>query len=324
MWSGSDGLFAGQPADNASKTTSQLTQGKSSNQRSANTRERLGQITPPDDDLSAKYPDDEEEAEQARTTSASKSQRARNAANSRHAKKKARKDSGTTVKSDDNEMETGDKGDVEEKREKYREKNRVAAAKCRAKKKENVDAQEESHRGLSAYNTFLRHTEQSLRDELTFWRTKALQHTDCGCSAVQNYNLGKAHELSISSQMGGVGDMAMGVDGTSPDGTGSMMSPPDSDPSSSMRTHSLQQSHGSFANSSPSIAPNAIGDVNNTGRQEMYQMQQQQQPQSRFAFAPAQTTATIPQHSYQCGPGTPADDSSMQAFFQGQERFGGD
>ncbi|EMC98379.1 hypothetical protein BAUCODRAFT_43157, partial [Baudoinia panamericana UAMH 10762] len=65
----------------------------------------------------------------------------------------------------------------EGKREQYREKNRLAAAKCRAKKKENVDVLEKQHRELNAQNTALRFQERQLRDELSHLRTMALHHT---------------------------------------------------------------------------------------------------------------------------------------------------
>ncbi|KAF4551109.1 Basic leucine zipper (bZIP) transcription factor atfB-like protein [Elsinoe fawcettii] len=89
-----------------------------------------------------------------------------------------------------------------DKKDKYREKNRVAAAKCRAKKKEHVDGLEENHRTQSMLNALLKQTEQNLRDELSFWRTQALQHAFCDCSAVQEYNLKKARALAADKNFG--------------------------------------------------------------------------------------------------------------------------
>jgi hypothetical protein len=88
------------------------------------------------------------------------------------------------------------------KKEKYREKNRVAAAKCRAKKKEHTDHLEDDHRTQNALNTALKQTEKSLRDELSFWRTQALQHTFCDCHSIQNYNLQKAQSMTAGKQFG--------------------------------------------------------------------------------------------------------------------------
>lgn len=90
-----------------------------------------------------------------------------------------------------------------DKKDKYREKNRVAAAKCRAKKKEHVDGLEENHRAQSMLNSLLKQTEQNLRDELSYWRTQALQHAFCDCHAVQDYNLKKARALAADKDFGG-------------------------------------------------------------------------------------------------------------------------
>ncbi|PNS17623.1 Transcription factor atf1 [Sphaceloma murrayae] len=89
-----------------------------------------------------------------------------------------------------------------DKKDKYREKNRVAAAKCRAKKKEATDGLEENHRTQSMLNALLKQTEQNLRDELSFWRTQALQHAFCDCAAVQDYNMKKARALAADNKFG--------------------------------------------------------------------------------------------------------------------------
>lgn len=91
-----------------------------------------------------------------------------------------------------------------DKRDKYREKNRVAAAKCRAKKKDHVDGLEDNHRTQSMLNALLKQTEQSLRDELSFWRTQALQHGFCDCHSIQDYNLRKARALAANQDFGSV------------------------------------------------------------------------------------------------------------------------
>ncbi|GAM89060.1 hypothetical protein ANO11243_070940 [Dothideomycetidae sp. 11243] len=94
-----------------------------------------------------------------------------------------------------------------DKRDKYREKNRVAAAKCRAKKKEHIDGLEDNHRTQSMLNALLKQTEQNLRDELSFWRTQALQHGFCECHAIQDYNLRKARAIAVDRDFGNVDDM---------------------------------------------------------------------------------------------------------------------
>ena len=100
------------------------------------------------------------------------------------------------------ESRTSDDGVAGDKKDKYREKNRVAAAKCRAKKKEHTDSLEDTYRTQSAMNTALKQTEKSLRDELSYWRTQALQHTFCSCHPIQEYNLRKAQSMAFGANYG--------------------------------------------------------------------------------------------------------------------------
>lgn len=125
-------------------------------------------------------------------------------------RKRARDNAWAAVKSEsEGSVEEGD-----EKKEKYREKNRVAAAKCRAKKKENTDHLEETHRAQSMLNTALRATEQSLRDELSYCRTQALQHSFCACSPLQDYNMRKAQNMASGSAFGSRGYRNVGPAGS--------------------------------------------------------------------------------------------------------------
>lgn len=170
-------------------------------QQRGSAKQQFGQITPPDDSMSEFPPKPTaaetavaEAAERARTD---KSERARNAANQRHAKtKKMRKDSqeSNPVDSDDGEGETG------EKKEKYREKNRLAAAKCRAKKKENIEDIDVKHRKLSAMNSSLKKQVQDLRGELTGLRTHALNHQDCNCQ-ISRYNINQAKRVALGAEV---------------------------------------------------------------------------------------------------------------------------
>ncbi|KAI6807617.1 hypothetical protein KC332_g13310 [Hortaea werneckii] len=161
--------------------------------------QRFGQITPPDDTVPAVQTGRKSSASSQglSTPKMDKSQRARNAAIQRHAKSKKLREAALRKDSADPDAEGSD-DDVEDKREKYREKNRVAAAKCRAKKKENVDDLEDRHRELSANNNFMKRQERELRNHLTQLRTLALQHNkeSCQCSTLHNYNTRKASEVA--------------------------------------------------------------------------------------------------------------------------------
>ncbi|OQN95333.1 hypothetical protein B0A48_18768 [Cryoendolithus antarcticus] len=161
---------------------------------------KYGQVTPPDDSSSEAASDSKTQTvarilseERGRND---KSERARNAAMQRHSKstkqRRGSQVSRTSCPSND------DEGNC--KKEKCREKNRLAAAKCRAKKKDNIEGIEDRHRNLSAMNSALKKQVQDLRGELANMRTHALDHQGCSCR-IAKYNVNQAQKV------------AMGVDG---------------------------------------------------------------------------------------------------------------
>ncbi|KAJ9618982.1 hypothetical protein H2203_008798 [Taxawa tesnikishii (nom. ined.)] len=172
--------------------------------KSGTVSEQFGQITPPDEHVSdqfAKPPRKRSTLDSGYGTMLESDMTMSGMGDRKQSSsgpsKRARKDSRISpVESED----MGFEGD--DRREKYREKNRVAAAKCRAKKKEHVDLLEENHRTQSVLNAALKSTEKGLRDELSFWRTQALQHTFCNCRPIQEYNLRKAQNLAAEGGFG--------------------------------------------------------------------------------------------------------------------------
>ncbi|KAK4505647.1 hypothetical protein PRZ48_003612 [Zasmidium cellare] len=153
-------------------------------------------VTPPDSSTSKLLPSTHSAhdipSHSAQSTMSAKSERARHAANQRHSRgKRTKRDS--LGKAEDPEQAE----EVEDKKEQYRLKNRIAASKCRMKKKENTSSLEESARAASAENTRLRAEERSLRDLLSSMRDQALAHdpSSCNCQAVHLYNRRKAEEL---------------------------------------------------------------------------------------------------------------------------------
>lgn len=166
--------------------------------RSDSVAEKHGQVTPPDSTpprvsgrkSSTVY------SQSSKSTKPSKSERARHAANQRHAKSKQAPPARESSLSADVEE---DEEDAEIRKEKYREKNRIAAAKCRAKKKDNTDGLEEQYRDLQASHNFLTREARKLRDEYSTLRTLALQHAPdtpgCGCSQIYTYNQCQAGEV---------------------------------------------------------------------------------------------------------------------------------
>jgi len=162
--------------------------------RSTTVAQQFGQITPLDDDivtrgmldvaldqesqLSVMSVEDAvapcSETPSSKAGMSSRSERARNAANHRHSKSKPVKRE--SLSAGDEVSEPDENGQTDHKREKYREKNRVAAAKCRAKKKTNSDHLEGSARDTERENTRLKLEERKLRDELTRLKEASLAH----------------------------------------------------------------------------------------------------------------------------------------------------
>jgi hypothetical protein len=117
---------------------------------------------------------------------------ARYAANVRHGNAKRSREEGmgsNSAESDGVESRFGD----EKKR--YREKNRLAAARCREKKKGNTEDIVMKHHKLSIMNSMLKEQVQNLRSELTDLRTHALNHQDCNCPITQ-YNINQARTFA--------------------------------------------------------------------------------------------------------------------------------
>lgn len=73
------------------------------------------------------------------------------------------------------------------RRSKFLERNRVAASKCRQKKKEWTQNLETKARDLQRHNNELRMIVDSCKEEILFLKGEMLKHTACGCSTIQDY-----------------------------------------------------------------------------------------------------------------------------------------
>jgi hypothetical protein len=96
--------------------------------------------------------------------------------------RKPRKNSKITPESDDLDGEEG-----EDKREKFLERNRVAASKCRQKKKAWTNDLEERARELTSQRHMLTTHVAMLRNELLELKCKCLEHTSCDCEQIREY-----------------------------------------------------------------------------------------------------------------------------------------
>ncbi len=90
----------------------------------------------------------------------------------------------------------GSTADGEEKRGQFLERNRVAASKCRQKKKEWTSGLEQRARELQASKTSLALLVSSLREELLYLKGEALRHVTCDCNSVRE-SLARHAEASL-------------------------------------------------------------------------------------------------------------------------------
>ncbi|KAH9903959.1 hypothetical protein F4778DRAFT_733382 [Xylariomycetidae sp. FL2044] len=87
------------------------------------------------------------------------------------------------------------KGSCDSKNRRERERNRVAANKCRQKAKRNVAALEQRRNDLAQRHTFLVDQAESLRQCVLQLKNEILQHSHCNSEVIQNYITKAAHEV---------------------------------------------------------------------------------------------------------------------------------
>lgn len=156
--------------------------------------ERFGMVTPPDGTTAAV--ESRPSIPQASTWSSTndKSEKARKAANKRHSKDKSRRMSMAAAETDqciEGEVET------EEKKEHYREKNKIAAAKCRNKKRRLNDEIETQARDLESANKTLKAELMDLRNVMILLKDQILRHSpqDCNCKPLHEYSMAQATRM---------------------------------------------------------------------------------------------------------------------------------
>jgi len=130
------------------------------------------------------------------------------------------------------------------KRSKFLERNRVAASKCRQKKKEWTSNLEVRARDLQTSKNRLTVMVGSLKEEILFLKGELLKHSSCGCTAIRDYlnrevasmsqpvydrgHLAKrasAASTASSGEISTVGDDAVSCKGTVADDDGTTTSP---------------------------------------------------------------------------------------------------
>lgn len=180
----------------------------------SNARSQHGQVTPPDD-LSPKsmetkptFPDDEHtdipvKIEPQKTDN--KRKRSDKASNGTSSRKRGRK---SVVTVQEEELDPEEKA----KRDQFLERNRVAAHKCRQKKKEWVTKLDEEVRELSSRNKYLRAETDLLNNALFEMKNLIFQHTDCHFAPIDDFIAGEAERLSMKTRI--ASDLSMPMHGT--------------------------------------------------------------------------------------------------------------
>ncbi len=223
--------------------------------RSENASQNFGQITPPDDltpvfKTNAAAVADDSTQSQEEIAKLNRAQRARNAANKRHSKSKKRKDSPLD---DTSKVDGSDEDDPSKSTNIQREKNRIAAAKCRAKKKQTSEEMQDVHREGSRAHTYLSREVRELRDQKAFLRNVLLMHEPgvCQCDAIHRFNMAQAQQMAM-----GVGAMIPQVMSPS-QGSVSSMATPASDMFAERRYPMMENApsrHHSFSHGFQNIA----------------------------------------------------------------------
>ncbi|MCJ1290696.1 hypothetical protein MMC34_002238 [Xylographa carneopallida] len=88
-----------------------------------------------------------------------------------------------------------------EKRSKFLERNRVAASKCRQKKKEWTNNLEAKARELQNSKNQMAMMVTSLKEEVMWLKGEMLKHTGCGCVQIRDYLTKQADSITATGSM---------------------------------------------------------------------------------------------------------------------------
>ena len=168
---------------------------------------QFGQVTPPDESspqIFQQYDNDlpQRHQEVLHVTETSQSgKRKRGSQNLDDNVKSSKRSRKSTARSKKLLERTGQisQNPEDEKRNKFLERNRVAASKCRQKKKEWTSNLETRARELQGTKHELNMMVSSYRDEIMFLKGEMLKHTTCGCDRIRNYLNQEADNIAFSA-----------------------------------------------------------------------------------------------------------------------------
>ncbi|KAL9102153.1 MAG: hypothetical protein Q9187_009158 [Circinaria calcarea] len=164
---------------------------------------QYGQVTPPDDILPDEYRYEAQPQPQLSVTEPVHNGKRKRASPSSvdavKPAKRTRKSSGRSKTSSQNTQLANLLSPEDEKRSKFLERNRIAASKCRQKKKEWTGNLEARARELQNNKNQLAIIVNSLKEEVIFLKGEMLKHTSCGCERVRDYLEKKADSITSSN-----------------------------------------------------------------------------------------------------------------------------
>ncbi|MCJ1371986.1 hypothetical protein MMC20_003207 [Loxospora ochrophaea] len=168
---------------------------------STDTRAQYGQVTPPDDGSPVGVvagQDQQQEEQPGRRMKNNKRKRTQSNVSPQLNSKRLRK---TSARSKQSQSFANSKNTEEDnKRSKFLERNRVAASKCRQKKKEWMSELEARARDLQNSKNHLAMMVSSLRDEVLFLKGELLKHNGCGCHQIRDYLGKEAESITYAKQ----------------------------------------------------------------------------------------------------------------------------
>jgi hypothetical protein len=188
------------PGFQASTGPSRFSLPPSSHSAYGSSRGVHGEFTPPTDE--SRSPDDKDSSKSKSTSLRQKT------SNKKRKSEVEMKSEPEYWSSNDDEPSSGNNqggGPQDHKRKKFLERNRLAASKCRQKKKEWANNLEEQARYQAQENKLLRSSVGQLRDECLYLKNFLLStHSGCSCVGVKNYLMKEAQMSQQVAGMGGV------------------------------------------------------------------------------------------------------------------------
>jgi hypothetical protein len=165
----------------------------------AATRGIHGEVTPPTDE--SRTPDEKD----VKSKPTGKANKAANKKRKSEDEIKFEEAMSPSSNSDEDDKPSKSNNQPDNKRKKFLERNRLAASKCRQKKKEWANNLEEQARYQAQENKLLRASVAQLRDECLYLKNFLLStHSGCSCVGVKNYLMKEAQMSQQVAGMGGV------------------------------------------------------------------------------------------------------------------------